>query len=266
METNLKQDELQQLIEKSFKHGSMLQSLHHYPKDGEEVTLKIEKELLPYTHDTVHLLSPHLHHERNLLYMYIEELIQMLSLLKEEGTVDAKLLSVAETLLLALDYLTHERFIQSTFTEQDKLELQEIIKGCFDEVKEHSFSTDANRPVLYKTKWLQKEDKVYALDLREEKIRIYMAVFYQKPESLKEHMRQVGHWLGQVDLKPNGSRISYEEYCSGMTDHELHQDLLFYFNMVKRALAWFFNTCSWRDGILRFFDEMDMCSKLGIRD
>lgn len=266
MENVVVNKDVQELLDEKFKNGSMLESLHHYPRNGEEVTLGIDKELLPYVYDEVHLLSPVLQNERNIIYLYVEELIQMFPTFKKEGLMNSNLVAVVETLFLAMDFLTNDRFFNAPFTKDDKEELQNILKECFQEEKSHVFSTDANRPVLNKSKIYQNDEKVYALDKREEKIRIYMAVMFKKPESIKDHMKHVGRWLGDVHLKPNGARITYEEYMAGMTDHELHQETLFYIGMVKRTLSWLFNSCSWRSGSLLIFDEMDLCSKLGIRD
>lgn len=262
---NIENKDIQELINESFKNGSMLESINHLSRHGAEVSLDINQELLPFTYDTVHLLSPMMHHERSLLFMYIEEMIQFFPDIKLEGVTDKKLLNVVETLLLALDYLTHERFIKKPFEEQNREELYEILYQCFDENKKHSFSTDSKRPFLNKSKFTVREGKVLALDEREERTRIYMAVYYQKPDSLMEHFKHLGKWLGEVHLKPNGARVSYEEYCAGMTDHELHAELLFYLSTVKKTLAWFLNSCSWRHNDLKLFDELDLSSKLGIR-
>lgn len=112
---------------------------------------------------------------------------------------------------------------------------------------------------------MQRPGKVYTMDNRGERTRIYMAVLYEKPASTFEHFKHVGHWLGELDLKPNTNEISYEDYLKGMTNEELHQELLYEINRVKRVFSWFLNSYSCRNNKLAGFDVIDLCSKLGIR-
>ena len=179
--------------------------------------------------------------------------------------MDIKLIAVVETLLLALDYLTHERFFHQKFSKEDREGIEAILMEFLQGEKTHRFSVDANRPSLNKSLIQQKDGKVFALDHRTEKSYIYMGVVYEKTNSQTDKMKQIGQWLGNIHLKPNAENISYEEYLSGMTSHEIHEDTLFHLNMVSRTLSWIFNSDSWRSGILRLYDEMDIQSKLGIR-
>ncbi|MFJ8528388.1 hypothetical protein [Bacillus sp. NPDC094106] len=256
---------MEKLMADEFKNGNKLLSLHHYAKDGDEVKLEIKKEWLPYLHDEVDLLSPESFHERHLVYMYVQELIEMLPKLKEEGAMEKQLLIVIETLLLALDYLTHERFAYAPFTNEHREEINSIIKECFEQEKTATFSNDANRPSLLKSKIIEGKEKVYCLDEREEKRRLYMAVVYTKPKDLQDRFKQIAFWLGNVNLKPNSDRVTYQESIEGKTNHDLHVDLLFYLNMVKQTLSWFIHSYSWRNNELAGFDEIDIISKLGLR-
>jgi len=255
------QEEIAELMEK----GSKMERLNHYPRDGEKVTLKIEKDFLPYLHETVDLLSPYKYHQRTLLFMYIEELIQLFDKVKEERILHADLLSTCETLLLALDYLSNERFINSSFTEEDRTEIYSILEDAFEPDKKHSFSNNASRPAIQKEKIMYKEDASYVMDQREDRIRLYLAVYYKKTSTTCEHFRNVGKWLGEINIKPDSGEMSYEEYLAGMTNHGLHQEHLFYLNMVKRAFSWLFNSYSWRENKLMLFDELELYSKLGIK-
>ncbi|AFV21727.1 MULTISPECIES: hypothetical protein [Bacillus] len=257
--------EIKNIIAEEFKNGTKLLSLHHYAKDGDEVKLAIEKEWLPYLHDEVDLLSPESFHERHLIYMYTQELIEMLPKLKEEGAMEEQLLIVIETLLLALDYLTHERFAYAPFTSEHREEINGIIQECFSITKSNTFSSNANRPSLLKSKIIEGEESIYCLDEREEKKRLYMAVVYKKPKDLQDRFKQIAFWLGNVNLKPNSDRVSYQDSIEGKTNHDLHVDLLFYLNMVKQTLSWFIHSYSWRNNELAGFDEIDIISKLGLR-
>lgn len=251
-------------FEKEFEKGTKLLSLQHYSSKGEDVKLDIEKEWLSRLHENVDLLSPVMNLERNLVYMYTEELIQLFHILNEEGKLPFELLAVLETLLQGMDYLTHERFLNAPFEEKDREDIKGIISQVFEEKKINRFSESSNRPKLNKSPIFEDEEKVFAKDKRLERNRIYMAVLYKKTDSLAEHMQLVGYWIGHVNLKPNRVRVSYEEMLEGKTDVELHEDTLFYLNMVKRTLAWFLNSLSWRSGELHGFDKIDIASKLGL--
>lgn len=251
-------------FEKEFDKGHKLLSLHHYARDGEDVKLDIPKEWLPRVHEQVDLLTPTINLERDLVYLYTEDLIQQFPALKEEGKLSVEMVAILETLLHAMDFLTHERFLNAPFEETDREEIKGIIGQVFDKQKTSHFTTSANRPFLNKSPIFVDEEKVFAKDKRVERNRIYMAVLYKKTNSVTEHFQLVGHWIGHVDLKPNRARVSYDEMLAGMTDLEIHEQTLFYLNMVKRTLAWFFNSTSWRSGELHGFDKMDIASKLGV--
>lgn len=256
---------IEKILTDDFAKGHKLLSLHHYPKDGEVVKLDVQKEVLPYLHDEVDLLWSERFHERNLIYTYVQKLIDLLPSLKKEGLIDKRLLSIVETLLLSLDYLTHKKFTYAPFESKHREEINGIIKECFSEDKTTTFSDDAGRPSLLTSKIMQDEDKVYCLDKREEKVRLYMAVLYTKPKHEQERFKQIAFWLGNVNLKPNSDRVSYQESIDGKTNHDLHVDLLFYLNMVKQTLSWFIHSYSWANNELAVFDEIDITSKLGLR-
>lgn len=257
-------EQMPEEIAKQFSGGSKLLSLHHYPKDGTKVKLDIDQELLPYLYRQVDLLSPVALLDRHLVYMYTERLIGLFHELKQEGSTNPELLAIMETLLLALDYLSHERLFDIPFEQTHRDTVRNILLECFEEKKSYSFTTDHNRPILLQSSIFMEDDNVYTLDEREERVRLYMAVFYLQPKNQREHFTHVGHWLGKVDMKPNASQIPYEDFIKGFTDHHLHQDTLYFFNMCKRALVWFTNTYSWRNNELAGFDRMDLHAKLGL--
>lgn len=256
---------IQEGIDQEFGRGHKLLSLNHFSRNGNEVKLAIEKELLPFIAEEVHLLTPRTFHERDLVYLYVQELIDRLPGLKREGIIEAHLLSVLESLLLALDYLTHERFAYAPFTDEHRNEIKQIISTCFLDNKSACFSENANRPTLNKARILTSEDKVYCMDEREEDKRIYLAVLYSKSATEMEHFKKIAHWIGNITLKPNQSNVSFEEYQEGKTEHDLHEALLFYLNVVKNTFSWFINCTSWRVNELMGFDVMDINSKLGLK-
>jgi hypothetical protein len=258
-------ERVQEEIKELFKNGNRVLRLNHTPSKGQEVELDINKEWLPYLHSEVHLLSPYLQHERSLLYSYIEELIKRFPELIEDEMMDNELLNVVKTLLLGLDYISHERFINGEFKQEHREKLNAILEECFEEKKSFEFSTYANRPVLNTAKIIKGEDKVYCLDKREERNRLYMGIVFTKPVNKQEMYKQIGHWLGEVHLKPNTDRVSYEEMLEGKTNHELHVDVLFYLNMIKQTFSWLLNSASWKMNQLMPFDEMDIRCKLGLR-
>lgn len=258
-------EELMEFVRDTFKDGHTLLRINQ--KAGEEkVTLTLEKELLPFTYKTVHLLSPYPYHERSLLGMYVEELISILPVIQEEEIIHPSLLSVVETLLRALDYLTHERFIRTGFEGRHREHLYKILRECFESEKNEPFSTFANRPQVCKSEWMEKDGELFCLDPRQEKTRIYLAVFYKKPQTMMEHFKDVGHWLSQISLKPNTSKVEYEEAMKGKTDHELHVDTLYYLGMVQRTFSWLLNCSSWRSNELFHYDKIELRCKLGIRE
>jgi hypothetical protein len=263
---NTEEQAFMEYVEDTFKEGHTLLRINHAARQ-EKVKLDLEKELLPYSYKMVDLLSPHAYHERSLLYMYTEELISLLPRVKEEDIMNRSILTVLETLLLAMDYLTHERFTYAPFEDKHREKLYEILEDCFEKTKRHTFSEYANRPSLNKSAWYQNEDEVYCLDQREEKTRIYMAVVYKKPKNMMEHFKHVGYWLSQINLKPNmnPSKVTYEEMLQGKTEHGLHVDTIYYLGMVQRTISWFLNTTSWRYNQLLPFDEIDIRCKLGLR-
>lgn len=256
--------EVLDIINDEFKRGHKLLSLHHYPKNGEVVELEIEREWLPYLHHQVHLLSPVLFHERQLVFLYIQELIELLPSLKKEGFIENRLLCVLETLLLAMDYLSQEKLTDAPYTAEHRHALNLMLKDCFEEFKTTGFSEDANRPILNKSELSAGLANVYALDKREERNRIYMAVIYKKPDSVMEHFKQVGHVIGNVRLKPNTSNISYAEAMEGKTDHGLHENLIYDLGRIQQTFAWLLNSTSWKQNELFPFDEMEIRCKLGL--
>lgn len=260
-----REEELKQFIEEELKEGYKYIRVNHSPSKGEEVEIDIEEELFEHIHPMVDLLSPYEHHERSIFYLYTEALIQFLPILKEEKYIHRSLLSVVETMLLALDYMTHERFTNIPFTDEHRNEIEDILSECFEETKTHHFSVYANRPVRNESNLLKKDKTFYCLDKREEKSRIFMAVVYKKTKTKKEHMGNLAKMIAKVNLKPNRSNVSYQEMLEGKTDHGIHEDLIYYINRVKLALSWLINSTSWRSNELYGFDEWEIKCKLGIR-
>ena len=226
---------------------------------------EIDENWLPYLHEEAHLLSLHLQHERTLLYLLTEELFSIFSTLKEENIIEEKLLHILETILLGMDYLTHERLVHHPFEAEDKANLLSRLSELFLPEKTHAFSDCANRPLLNKSKLYLNDEGVYAKDEREKRTRIYAVILYKKPINAMEHFRQVVFQLMSVQLKPNTSNVSHEDMLQGMTDCELHTDTLLYLNLVQRTLSWFVNSASWRHNELFTFDELDLRSKLSLR-
>lgn len=251
-------------FEQDFGKGYKMFRPTHNASRSREVRLDIPQDWLPFIHEEAELLSPTLHLDRDLTYLYTEELIKRFPRVKQEAKVSKELLAVLETLLHAMDYLTHERFLNAPFAETDKQDIDEIIGDVFDEKKKRQFSTDANRPLLNKSPLFSDEKGVFVKDIRDDRTRIYVVVLYKKTDSLTEHFNHVGHWIGETNMKPNVARVSFAEMLEGKTDVELHERTLFYLNTIKRTLSWFFNSTSWRSGELYGFDRMDIISKLGI--
>lgn len=174
-------------------------------------------------------------------------------------------MAVLETLLLGLDYVTHERFTHIFFEKNHREELFSILQDCFIKTKQHGFSEFANRPVLNKSSWIQNGEEIYCLDERTDKTRIYMAAVYRKPKNTMEHLKNVAHIISKVDFKPSTRKVSFEEMLEGKTDHGIHQDTLYFFGMIQRTLSWLLNSTSWRNNQLFGFDELEICCKLGLK-
>lgn len=250
-------------LQKLMDDGKLLVKLNHL--HSQKVKLNIADCLLDRIDDEIDLLYPMMHHVRGLAFMYIQELIDLLPEVKKEGVINTKLLSIVETLLFGLDYLTHNNFINAGFNEEHKEKIKEILKETFDEKKTYVYSTDAQRPKLLKSKIFKSEDEIYAEDNRESTSRIYMAVLYKKYDSVMDRFKQVGRVLNDVNLKIERDSVNYEEMLEGKTNIELHEELILYINVIKGTLCWLLNSLSWRNNELHVFDEIDICSKLGIK-
>ncbi|WAA12456.1 hypothetical protein [Fervidibacillus halotolerans] len=88
-----------------------------------------------------------------------------------------------ETILLALEYVTDTRLFKKDFNPVYRDYISEILQDCFELEKKHDFLVDANRPKLNKGKIMQSEDKIYTVDTRVEKTRVYITVLYEIPSS-----------------------------------------------------------------------------------
>jgi len=256
---------VKEIIAEEMKFGHKLIRLQHAPSKGVAVELDVEPDYLPELHETAELMSPTQQNERDIIYKYVEDMIQLLPEVKAEGIMEKGVVAVLETLLLSLDYLTHERLLNAPFTAQIAEDLDTIHAQVFEQVKTAVFSHYANRPQNNRGEIYEQEGAVYVDDQRKENRNfIYMAVIYKKPENLMERMKQIGYWLSSVKLNPSTDKVTYEEMCEGKTNHEIHERTLFYLNTTLRTLAWFLNSKSWRSNELHGFDQMDIASKLGI--
>jgi hypothetical protein len=261
------EENIQEMVEEELSKGFSLFSLEYSPgyfTQNDKIVLKIEDYLLPFIDEKVHFLSPHRYLPRHALFMYVQELISMFSELKEEGQVDSSLLAVVETILLGMDYLTHESFIENPFKDENREDLYRILEECFQEKKRHSFSKDANRPLLYKAEWIHENGEIYCIDKREKKTNLRIGIIFKKTKTKKEFFKNVAMVLNEIDFKPNLSRVSYQEAIEGMTEHRLHVDLVFHLNQLKTTLLWLLNSTSWRTNSLKEFDKIDIQHKLGL--
>lgn len=256
---------VKEMIAEEMEFGNQLLRLQHSPSEGVAVELDVPLDYLPELHETADLLSATEQNSRDIIYKYLEDMIQLLPEVKAEGIMEIGVVAVLETLLLSLDYLTHERLINAPYTVQITEDLDAIHAQAFEQEKTAVFSTDANRPRNNRGKIYERDGALYVDDQREENRNfIYMAVIYKKPENLMERMKQLGYWLGNVKLSPGTSKISYEEMMEGKTDIGIHERTLFYMNTTLRTLSWFLNSTSWRSNELHGFDQMDIASKLGL--
>lgn len=256
---------LEEELNSLFDNGHFLMRLNHTESDGEKVLLDdIELEWLKELHPVVDLLSPATQNTRNLFYLYVEKMIQHFPLLKKEGKMDEKVVSVLETLLLSLDYLTNERFINAPFGEDEKEELRAILEEIFQLEKSHIFSSDSNRPVQNTSELYVEGDRIFAKDNRNERNRLYMAVAYRKNENQIDRIRQIGYWIGEIKIPLDRNKVSYEEVLKGNTNVELHEELIYVINRIRLAIAWFLNSYSWKNNELIGFDEFDIASKTRI--
>lgn len=256
---------VKEMIAEEMEFGHQLLPLQHSPSDGVVVELDVPLDYLPELHESADLMSVSRQNSRDIIYKYLEDMIQLLPKVKEEAVMDKEVVAVLETLLLSLDYLSHERLIDAPFTSQIADDLEAIQAQVFELEKTAVFSSDANRPRNNRGKIYENEGVLYVDDQREENRNfIYMAVIYKKPENLMERMKQLGYWLGNVKLSPGTNNISYEEMMEGKTDVGIHERTLFYMNTTLRTLSWFLNSTSWRSNELLGFDKMDIASKLGL--
>lgn len=256
---------VKEIIAEEMEFGHQLIRLQHTPSKGVAVELDVELDYLPELHETAELMSASQQNGRDIIYKYVEDMIQLLPEVKAEGIMEKGVVAVLETLLLSLDYLTHERLLNAPYTAQIAEDLDAIHAQAFEQEKTAVFSTDANRPRNNRGKIYERDGALYVDDQREgNRNFIYMAVIYKKPENLMERMKQIGYWLSSVNLNPSTDKVTYEEMCEGKTNHEIHERTLFYLNTTLRTLSWFFNSTSWRSNELHGFDQMDIASKLGM--
>ena len=260
-----KEFSIESYLDEEFKTGSKLLSLHHYESDGVKVDLELDEKLIPYINPTINLLSPHERNTRNLLFMYVGEMIEKFREMKKEGMTDPKLLSVIETLLIGMRYLTSSHFIKMRFTQTHKEKILAILTEVLNESKYYSLDDyELSRPKLHKTNVVLEDGKLYCMDEREKRDRLYMAVFYRKVDTKREEFTQVAFWLSKLFLRTGYNHVPFEEIEKQITEHELHEELLFYLNRVQITLCWLMNTYSFRENRLELFDEMEIVNKLGI--
>ncbi|WP_442637783.1 hypothetical protein [Rossellomorea marisflavi] len=256
---------VKEIIAEEMKFGHQLLRLNHTPSKGVAVELDVELDYLPELHESAELMSATQQNGRDIIFKYLEDMIQLLPEVKAEGVMEKGVFGVLETLLLSLDYLTHERLLNAPYTAQIAEDLDAIYAQAFEQEKTAVFSTDANRPRNNRGKIYERDGALYVDDQREENRNfIYMAVIYKKPDNLMERMKQLGYWMGNVNLNPSTDKVSYEEMCEGKTNHEIHERTLFYLNTTLKTLSWFLNSTSWRSNELHGFDQMDIASKLGL--
>lgn len=249
-----------------FNNGRYTFRLHHTVGMGEKVKLdEIESRWLPYIQKEVVLVSPLPYHERSILYMHIEELFSIYDRVEEEDLLDRELLGIFQTLIVALDYLSHERFLTGVFEDRHRDSINSILGDCNRSDKQHTFSKYSGRPKLNKATIQKEEDGIFCIDNREERTRVFMGLIFKKSNTAVEEFRQLGLALSGMNLKPNISNTLYDDVLLGKTDHQIHNDVVFYINIVLRTFLWLLNSTSFRRNKLESFDYFDVQYKLGIR-
>lgn len=252
-------------IESTFEHGNMMIRLNRKDLQGRTVSIDFPAEYLDYIYPSADLISISQQNERTILFKYLDDMIRLLPELKAEGIMDRDMFSVLETLLMSIDYLTQEEFLESPFSDERHEKLYSLYSQVFEKVKKSEFITDSSRPKQNRGMLYVQDDKVFVDDQRVDSTGlIYMAVLYKKPEHLMERMKQLGYWISQVRLVPNTDRVSFEEMKKGKTNVGIHERTLFFLNTTLRTLAWFLNSTSWRSNELHGFDRIEIASKLGI--
>lgn len=252
-------------MKESMEKGIMHHRVNHKPSDGEFVKLEgIELDWQEHLETHVHLYSIEQHMGKVLMEQYLEEMIHLLPELKASGEVSVMMTAILETLLLSLDRLLHKSLQGVLFSDEVNDEINAIFAEFNQIEKSHAFTTDANRSRVNKAVIVKDGDTLYAHDEREERRPIYMSVLFEKTNSQKEKMSQLAHvWTLISDLSQNGDRVEYEDYIRGMRECGLHERTIYFINLVKRVLNWFFNSTSWRSNELQPFDEMEIGIKLG---
>lgn len=255
----------QEEIESEFENGNKMIRLSREDLQGRAVTIDFPVESLDYIYPSADLISFSQQNERTILFKYLEDMIHLLPEVKTEGVMDNDMVSVLETLLLSLDYLTQEDLLEAPFSDDRQETLTALYAQVFEPLKNSTFLSDAGRPKQNRGVLYVEDGKVYVDDQREKSPGIiYMAVLYKKPEHLMERMRQLGYWISQVRLVPNADKVSFEEMRKGKTNVGIHERTLFFLNSTLRTLAWFLNSTSWRSNELHGFDRVEIASKLGI--
>lgn len=258
-------EEVKEEMNEAMEKGIMHHRLNHKPSNGEFVKLEgISTDWQEHLATHVHLYSPEQYMGKVLMEQYLEEMIDLLPKLKASGEVSVMMTAILETLLLSLDRLLHPSLQGVLFSD----EVNDDINAMFAEFnqieKRHSFTTDANRYRVNKAVIIKDGDSLYAHDERAERRFIYMSVLFEETNSQKEKMSQLAHvWTLISDLSQNGNKVEYEDYIRGMREGDLHERTVYFINLVKRVLNWFFNSTSWRSNELQAFDEMEIGIKLG---
>lgn len=249
-------------MEERIKEGTLAIRVTQSSKNKEEVGLGLQDGDCEFLHNTVDLLTVSVHHVRDLIYMYVEELVQMLPKVKEEGVGSKEVIAVFETMLLGLDYLTDPAFQNIYFEDKHSNHLDELMEDCFNIEKKHSFLTNVTRPRVNKGKIVEDGKNSYAIDTSEDKKRIFMGVLYKKPESLFEHFLNVSKMLSDLELQGETVKTPYDDILKGMRDCELHDYCIYNINRIRRVFLWFLNSYSCRENELAGFDVMEISAKL----
>ena len=211
-------------------------------------------ELKNVPSDWIHLINPEVYIHRasdgNLDYSkgFLSEMIHYLPKLKLSGELSERLLSVLESLLLALDRLIFPSEKEEQASESLKDELDSIFSEFLRVEKVHVF-LDTRKRITHIKKTIVADGESNAMQIKRDPTvdgEIELVTLLKAEMTSKEHIEQLGYaWMNH-----------YNDYTK-----ESERDMTVVY--INHLMRWFFDSASWRAGVLSPFDELSIFIKLG---
>lgn len=204
--------------------------------------------------DCVKLINPEIYiHKGNNDGMnyskgFLSEMIHFIPELKQSGEISERLFSVLESLLLALDRLIFPSEREQQASETLKEELDSIFSEFLRIEKAHAFLDTRKRSTHIK--------RTIVADTVSNSVRI------ERDPAVDDEIESVTLFKGKMSSKEHIEQLGYvwmNSYNDNTKESERDLTVLH----VNHLMRWFFESASWRAGVLSPFDELSIFIKLG---